>query len=153
MSANGPQKAPDRPRICASFAANGSKPKKDHILGYVAQSAIAEAPNPPITTHFWWCSPLKIALTDTQGSVLGPNGQRQPATSSPQRWVTKGVFLKIDLDHLRCLNKLNEPFVSPLQAILAPPKSQNALKIGCFATKNGSEMGQKCVFQEMILGH
>ena len=34
------------------------------------------------------------------------------------------------LDHLGCLNKWNEPFLSPLQAILATPKSQNALKMG-----------------------
>ena len=36
---------------------------------------------------------------------------------------------------------------------LAPPKSQNALKMGCFGTKNGSTMGQKCVFPKMILDH
>ena len=40
------------------------------------------------------------------------------------------------LDHLGCPNKCNEPFSSPLQAIFAPPKSLNALKMGC----NGSKM-------------
>ena len=37
--------------------------------------------------------------------------------------------------------------------VLALLKSQNALKLGCFATKNGSKMGQKCVFPKMILDH
>ena len=32
-------------------------------------------------------------------------------------------------------------------------KSQNALKMGCFGTKNGSKMGQKCVFPKMIQDH
>ena len=42
---------------------------------------------------------------------------------------------------------------SPLQAILAPSKSQNALKMGCFATNNGSKMGQKCVFPKILLDY
>ena len=55
----------------------------------------------------------------------------------------KCVFPKIILDHLGCTNKWNEPILSPLQAIFAPPKSQNALKMGCFGTKNQSKMDQK----------
>ena len=62
-----PRTAPKRPpktqNLC-TLAADSSKPKIDHILGYVAQSAILSAPNPPATTHFWWLPPLKIALTD-----------------------------------------------------------------------------------------
>ena len=57
------------------------------------------------------------------------------------------------LDHLGRLNKCNEPFLSPLQAILATPKSQNALKMGCFATKNQSKMDQKCVFPKILLDY
>ena len=30
---------------------------------------------------------------------------------------------------------------------------ENALKMGCFGTKNGSKMGQKWVFPKMILDH
>ena len=52
-----------------------------------------------------------------------------------------------------CTNKWNEPILSPLQAILAPIKSQNALKMGCFATKNGSKMDQKCVFPKILLDY
>ena len=32
-------------------------------------------------------------------------------------------------------------------------KSQNALKMGCFTTKNGSKMGRKRIFSNLILGH
>ena len=41
----------------------------------------------------------------------------------------------------------------PVVAVLASPKSQNALKMGCFGTNNGSKMGQNCVFPKMILDH
>ena len=48
------------------------------------------------------------------------------------------------LDRLGCTNRLNEPFLCPLQAILATPESQNALKNGMFwdkkSVKNGSKM-------------
>ena len=57
-------------------------------------------------------------------------------------WEEKGVFAKMILDDFGCLNKRNKPILSPLQAILAPPKSPNGLKVGCFVTKNGSKMGQ-----------
>ena len=36
--------------------------------------------------------------------------------------------------------KQDEPLFSPLQAILATPTSQNALKMGHFGTKEGSTM-------------
>ena len=38
-------------------------------------------------------------------------------------------------------------------AVLALLKSQNALKMGHFGTKNGSKMGQKWIFPKMILDH
>ena len=37
--------------------------------------------------------------------------------------------------------------------ILVLRKSQNALKMGCFGTKNGSKMGQKRIFPTLILDH
>ena len=37
-----------------------------------------------------------------------------------QKWVKNGFFQKMILAHLECLNKYNEPILSPLQAILAP---------------------------------
>ena len=36
---------------------------------------------------------------------------------------------------------------------LALLKSQNALKTACVGEKNGSKLGQKCVFPRMILDH
>ena len=56
-------------------------------------------------------------------------------------------------DHLWCINRWNEPILSPLQATLATPKSQNALKMGWFATKNGLKMGQKNVFPKILLDY
>ena len=61
-----PRTAPKRPPKAPQFvAADNLEPKMDHILGYVAQSTISSAPNPPTTTHFWLFPPLKIALTNT----------------------------------------------------------------------------------------
>ena len=57
------------------------------------------------------------------------------------------------LDHLGCTNKWNAPFLSTLQAILANPKSHNALKMGCFGTKNESKMDQKGVFPKVLLDY
>ena len=37
--------------------------------------------------------------------------------------------------------------------VLVLRKSQNALKMGCFGTKNGSKMGQKRIFPNLILDH
>ena len=37
--------------------------------------------------------------------------------------------------------------------ILVLRKSQHALKMGCFGTKNGSKMGQKHIFPNLILDH
>ena len=45
-------------------------------------------------------------------------------------------------------------FLAPFELwwpVLALLKSQNALKMGCFWTKNGSKMGQKCDLPKMIL--
>ena len=64
ISANGPQKGPQMPLNLCTLADNSRKPKTNHILGYVAQNAISNKPNPPASTHLWWLPPLKIALTD-----------------------------------------------------------------------------------------
>ena len=45
------------------------------------------------------------------------------------------------------------PFLSPLQAILATPKSQNALQMGCFVTKTGSKWVKNVFFPKMIIDH
>ena len=64
MSANCPQQTPKKPQNLCKLAADSPKPKTDHILGYVAQNPISSAPSPPATTHFWWFSTLRIAVTD-----------------------------------------------------------------------------------------
>ena len=41
----------------------------------------------------------------------------------------------------------------PVATVLAHGKSQNALKMGHFGTKNGSKMGQKRIFPKVIPDH
>ena len=57
------------------------------------------------------------------------------------------------LDHMECQHNCFWHVLSLLWPVLALLKSQNALKMGCFAIKNGSKMGQKGVFPKMILDH
>ena len=45
---------------------------------------------------------------------------------------------------------LKQVFLDHFELVVAhfgPPKSQNALKMGCFGTKNGSKMCQNTFFQ------
>ena len=59
-----PKSPPESPKICAHWPLTAPNPKTYHILGYLAQNATWNAPNPPATTHFGWFPPLKTALTD-----------------------------------------------------------------------------------------
>ena len=83
----------------------------------------------------WW--PVLALLKSQNAFKMGCF-----ATKNGSKMGQKSVFPKMILDHLGCLNKWDEPILSPFWGILAPPKSQNALKMGCFATK---KMGQKWV--------
>ena len=63
------------------------------------------------------------------------------------------TFLKNDP---RPCAKLKQVFLDRFQLVVAhlgPPKSQSALKMGCFGTKKGSEMGQKRIFPNLFLNH
>ena len=57
------------------------------------------------------------------------------------------------LDHVRRYNKCFWTVLSLWWPILVLRKSQNALKMDCFGTKNGSKMGQKHIFPNLILDH
>ena len=51
---------------------------------------------------------------------------------------------------------LKQVFLDRFELVVAhfgPLKIQNALKMGCFGTKNGSKMGQKRIFPKLILDH
>ena len=51
---------------------------------------------------------------------------------------------------------LKQVFLDRFELVVAhfgPWRSQNALKMGCFGTKNGSKMGQKRIFPNLILDH
>ena len=51
---------------------------------------------------------------------------------------------------------LKQVFLDRFELVVAhfgPPKSQNASKMGCFGTKNGSKMGQKRISPKILLDH
>ena len=65
----------------------------------------------------------------------------------------KRLFSKMILDHMECQNNCFWPILSTWWPVLALLKSQNALRMGCFGTKNQSEMDQKCVFPKILLDY
>ena len=66
----------------------------------------------------WW--PV-VALLESQNALkISSFGTKRKGPKMGQKWG----FPKMILDHLGCTNKWNEPFLSPMQAILAPPKSK-----------------------------
>ena len=65
----------------------------------------------------------------------------------------KRLVLKTIPDHMKCQNKCLWRVLSLWWPVVALLKSQNALKMGCFGTKNGSKMGQKWVFPKMSQDH
>ena len=75
-------------------------------------------------------------------------GQQGPLGAKKKR-----TFSKMIVDHMECQNKYFRRGLSSWWPVVALPKSQNALKMGCFGTINGSKMGQKCAFPKMILYH
>ena len=76
--------------------------------------------------------------------------------------ATKMTFSKMILDHMDCQNKC---FLARFELVVArfgPPRIPKCLENGLFCdekwVKNGSKMGQKCVFKKcvfpkMILDH
>ena len=58
------------------------------------------------------------------------------------------TFLKNDP---RPCATLKQVFLDRFELVVA--QSQNALKMGCFGTKNGSKMGQKRIFPNLIRDH
>ena len=89
-------------------------------------------------------------VTQTGGSK---NKSRRCITCQKKRLFSKKI-----LDHMQCQNKCFWHVLSSWWPVLALLKSQNALVMGYFGkkmgqkgVKNGSKMGQKCVFPKMIL--
>ena len=82
------------------------------------------------------------------------------------RWVAKWVnkvhrvrknhlfvFSKIVLDHMECQNKCFWRVLTLWWPVLSLPESQNALEMGCFATKMGQKRVKNVFFPKMILDH
>ena len=85
-----PPKGPQKPQNLCTLAADGPKPKTDHILGYVAQNT----------------------------SLSAPMGCHLPSVKNGSKM---------------CFSK---------DTFLAPLKAKRALKMGQFATTNGSKTGR-----------
>ena len=63
------------------------------------------------------------------------------------------TFLKNDRRPCATLKQVFLDCFELVVAHFALRTSQNALKMGCFGTKNGSKMGQKRIFSNLILDH
>ena len=74
-------------------------------------------------------------------------------TKNGSKMGQKRNFPKVIPDHLGCSSNCFLAILSPWWRVLGHGKSQNALKMGCFMTKNGSKMGQKRNFPKVILDH
>ena len=63
------------------------------------------------------------------------------------------TFLKNDPTPCATLKQVFLDRFELVVAHLVLRKSKNALEMGCFGTKNGSKMGQKRIFPNLILDH
>ena len=99
------------------------------------------------TNVFWPWWPVWAFLKSQNAFKMG-----HFATKIGSKMGENCVLPKMILDHLGCLNKGNEPMLSSLHAILAPPKSPNDLKMGCFWSKKWLKDGSKMCFAKDTFG-
>ena len=155
------QKGPQKPQILCRLAGDSHKPRTGHIFGYMAQNAIPRAPSPPPT--FCGFHPSELPKWMPRPPYPGPVGcgklQAQAQTGGcPNGSIgsnrgRKMTFLKNDP---RPCVMLKQVFLDCFELVVAHfvlRKSQNALKMRCFGTKNGSKMGQNRIFPKLILDH
>ena len=148
------------PRNVRNLCQTAPKPRRGHILGYVAQIRIPKAFSPPATPH-----PL-FAVSKPENrptrhldlcTLVEPEGCPDPAWSS-QWWFYQGrraknkTFSKSVPRPFGMLKQVFWPILSPWRHVLTLGKSQNASKMGCLGTKNGSKTGQKRL-KKTILDH
>ena len=159
MSEKRPKKVPKSPKNCA-MCTNPPKPSMDRILGYVAQNPIPRAPSPPATPHFLWFPSLENRPTRhvdpcTSGHLVQSEGgparaQWGPTVGPPgSPGRKKIIFPKVVPRPLGMLKQVFfGPVLSPWWRVLGHGKSQNALKMSRFGTKNGSKSGSKTRFSK-----
>ena len=135
---------------CALFVSNRSKTKNGPYLGLRGSKPKSKGTystrNPPL---FVVCKlrnrPTRRLDPRTSGHLVGLEdsaartelGPTVGPPGSPGR--KKSFFSKLFLDHLGCSNKCFWAILSPWWRVMSHGKSQNALKMGRFKTKNGSK--------------
>ena len=148
MSANRPQKAPKRPRICARWPPTAPNQKETISWAtwleplFRAHLIHLQAPT------FGGFHPSKLPSPTPRPPHLGPmacgklwevaqRGGCQNMSTRSTGCEKKRYFSKMILDHMECQNKCFWRVLSLWWPVLALVKSQKALKMGAFGTKNG----------------
>ena len=117
-------------------------PQPPTFYGFQASGSPNETRRPP----YQWS--LGAAGGPASPRTVGANGG---STRVPR--AKKMIFSKVVPRPLGMLKQVFLGHLSPWWRVWGHGKSQNALKMGRFGTKNGSKMGQKRVFSKMILDH
>ena len=164
MSANQPQKAPKIPRICAQWPPTA--PNQKETIPWATWlkmrfRAHLIHPQPPTFGGF---HPLKLPSPMPRPRYLSPLGcsklrdvaQRGGCPNGSRRSTgcEKITFFKNDLGPHGMPKQVFSARLELVVARFGPPKSPKCLENGLlWDKKNGSKMGQKCVFLKMILDH
>ena len=168
MSANYPQKAPKSPRICAHWPPTA--PNQTQAICWATWlktrfRAHLIHPQPPTFGGF---HPSKLPYPTPRRPYLGPVGCAKLQEVNQRGGCQNGSTRSTRCKKKKTLFK-NDPgpqgmpkqvFLVCFELVVAgcgPPKIPKCLENGLFwdqrSIKNGSKMGQRCVFPRMILHH
>ena len=117
-------------------------PQPPTFYGFQASESPSETRRPP----YQWS--LGAAGGPASPRTVGANGG---STRVPR--AKKMIFSKVVPTPLGMLKQVLLGRFEPVVARFWPWKTQNALKMGHFGTKNASKMSQKRIFPKMILDH
>ena len=102
---------------------------------------------------------MSLARFESVGARFGPRKIQKCLENGPfqdEKWVENGSKTCFSESDLGPFGMLKQMFLAHLELALTrfgPWKSENALKMGRFKTKNGSKMSQKSIFAKVILDH
>ena len=164
MSRKRPKKATRSPKFCVDWLATTATnqeqaislatwlktrfrghlihPQSPTFCGFHPSELPKRTPRPP------YLGPLDCGKLQAQTEIGGcPNG------STGSNRGRKLTFLKNDPRPCVMLKQVFWTVLRLWWPILVLRKRQNALKMGCFGTTNGSKMGQKRIFPKLIVDH